>query len=101
VQLGAWGRRREDQDVIKRTTDVVEADIDGERLLLAPSTFAYFGLNDVGARVWDLIGVHGKELDDILDALIAEFDVDRETCRRDVEEFLQAAVQAGTVQSDS
>ena len=60
--------------MIKRTTGVVEADIDGERLLLAPSTFAYFGLNDVGARVWDLIGVHGKELDDVLDALRADFD---------------------------
>lgn len=86
--------------MIKRVTGVVEADIDGERVLLAPSTLTYFGLNGVGARVWDLIGAHGKELDDLLDDLMTEFDVDAGTCNRDVEDFLAAAVQSGTVRSD-
>lgn len=83
--------------MIMRVTGVVEADIDGERVLLAPSTLKYFGLNDVGARVWDLIGANGKELDEVLAELLAEFDVDPETCQRDVEDFLAAAVRAETI----
>lgn len=87
--------------MIKRLDGVVEADIDGERVLLAPSSLSYFGLNGVGARVWDHIGSDGIESDTLIDSLLAEFDVDRETCSQDVDGFLKAATKAGTLTIDA
>lgn len=37
----------------------------------------YYGLDDIGSRIWELI-----------DTLLERFDVDRETCERDVLKFL-------------
>lgn len=84
--------------MINRVTGVVEADIDGERVLLAPSTLTYFGLNSIGARVWDLVGPTGNTEESLLRDLTAEFDVDEATCRHDVTEFLTAATQAGALE---
>lgn len=84
--------------MITRVDGVVEADIDGERVLLAPSSLTYFGLNPVGARVWDLVGSDGIVKESLLDQLLSEFDVDAETCRTDVDDFITAATKAGTVQ---
>lgn len=84
---------------MRRVAGVVEAEIDGERVLLAPATLAYFSLNQVGARVWDLIGSEGRSLPGLVDVLVAEFDVDPATCRRDVSDFVEAATTAGVLTS--
>ena len=84
--------------MIKHADGVVEADIDGDRVLLAPSSLTYFGLNPVGARVWDLVGSDGSTKESVLQTLTTEFEVDLTTCTKDVEEFLEAATQAGTLE---
>jgi len=83
--------------VINQVTGVVEAEIDGERVILVPNTLTYFGLNAVGARVWDMIGSKGRTNESLMIDLLAEFDVDEITCRQDVNEFLVAACQAGAL----
>lgn len=84
--------------MIKRVEGVVEADIDGERVLLAPASLGYFGLNAVGARVWDLVGQEGTSVTELISQLTSEFDVDLTTCEADVQTFLRAATQAGAIQ---
>ena len=83
--------------MVERVSGVIEATVDGDRVLLAPSNLAYFGLNPVGARVWDLIGADGIGLDELIAALAAEYEVDDATCRADVSDFLQAAEKAAVV----
>lgn|GEM_PF-3291134 len=87
--------------MINQVTGVVEAEIDGERVILVPNTLTYFGLNGVGAQVWDLVGSEGKTKESLLVDLMAEFDVDETTCRQDVDEFLVAASQAGALEVES
>lgn len=83
--------------MISRVDGVVEAEIDGERVLLAPSSLTYFGLNYVGSRVWDLVGDEGKDRAELITELCAEFDIDLRTCELDVTDFLLAAEQAEVI----
>jgi hypothetical protein len=46
----------------------------------------YYGLDPVGARVWQLMG-EGKSLEEICDTLLVEYDVTREVLLRDVLEL--------------
>jgi hypothetical protein len=46
----------------------------------------YYGLDPVGARIWQLMG-EGKSLEEICDTLLVEYDVTREVLLRDVLEL--------------
>lgn len=47
----------------------------------------YYGLNAVGARVWQLLQ-EPRMLDEIVQRLVAEFEVSREQCLEDVRELV-------------
>lgn len=51
-------------------------------------------LNETGALLWKALE-KGAEAEDLVDALCAEYAVDRETARADVEEFLNILKNAG------
>jgi hypothetical protein len=57
--------------------------LEEEAVLLDLRSGIYFGLNDVGARTWQLILEHGA-LSLVLDALVQEYDADREVVERDL-----------------
>lgn len=57
---------------------------------------ALYCLNDVGARIWELID--GKRtVSHIGDVIAREYEVDAETAREDVVEFVMQLMQAGTI----
>ena len=65
---------------------VVFRDLGGELVLLNLESGVYFGLDPVGTRIWHLL----KEpcaLEQILDALVDEYDVARGQCERDLLRF--------------
>lgn len=68
--------------------DVVSREIDGETVILDLKSGTYFGLDAVGTRVWQLLVEHGR-VQPVLDALLAEYDVDEETLRADLTELLR------------
>jgi hypothetical protein len=77
-----------------RCTDVVEAEVDGQRVVMSPHDYAYFGLAGTGAQVWDrLDGV--ASVGEIVDALAGEFGADAAQVRGDVVEFVDALQAAG------
>jgi hypothetical protein len=60
--------------------------VDNEAVLLDLKSGTYFGLNDVGARAWQLIIDHGA-LSRVLDVLLEEYAADREVLERDLLEL--------------
>lgn len=80
--------------VLARATGAVEAEVDGERILLSPRDFSYFGLTGSGSHVWDLID-GGRSIDDIVALLEGEFEAEDGMIRSDVMEFVDALVAAG------
>jgi hypothetical protein len=69
---------------------------DGEVVLLNQADGVYYGLRDVGARVWTLIQ-HTASLAHIRDTIAAEYDVDAARCATDVERLVADLVARGLV----
>jgi len=70
-------------DALTIAPDVMFRNMNDEAVLLDLKNGTYFGLNDVGARTWELILEHAR-LSEVLDLLLQEFDVDREAVERDL-----------------
>ena len=62
---------------------VMARQVGDETVILDLTGGTYYGLDPVGARVWQLIG-EGKTLGEICDTLLDEYDVARDTLERDV-----------------
>jgi hypothetical protein len=75
--------------VVRVSDDVLFQDLHGEAVLLNLKTGVYFGLDAIGARVWELLAADGR-LATILEALTAEYDVSRE---RGAEDLLALAAK--------
>jgi hypothetical protein len=73
----------------KHSPDVVFRDLEGEAVILDLATGTYFGLNEVGTRVWRLVD-EGRDAAQIVEAVAAEYDADRVTIEQDVARLLDA-----------
>jgi coenzyme PQQ synthesis protein D (PqqD) len=85
-----------DTDRVLPAPDVLSRTLDGEAVLLDLASGRYFGLNEVGTRVWELLGA-GKSVAEIREALLGEFDVPADVLERDVSELLDALRARGLV----
>jgi Coenzyme PQQ synthesis protein D (PqqD) len=72
-------------------------ELDGEAVLLNLNTGIYFGLNDVGTRMWRLMEQHGQ-LDTVRDAIVGEFDVATAIAERDLVALVVALQEKGLIQ---
>lgn len=62
--------------------DVVARSVGDETVILDLASGTYFGLDPVGARMWQLME-SGKSLAEICDQMMGEYDVARDTLERD------------------
>lgn len=76
---------------------VLHQQLDAETVLLELNTETYYGLDEVGTRVWQLLKDH-RTVDPILAALMAEYEVDEMTLRGDVERLLGELAEVGLIQ---
>lgn len=70
-----------------RTTDISARTIGEETIVLSLSTSKYFTITGVGSRVFELLGEE-RSLDQLVDTVVAEYDVDTDTARTDVTAFV-------------
>lgn len=56
----------------------------------------YFTLNAVGSHIWDLIETPSS-MDDICTTLMKEFEVDRTTCEKEVNNFISTCIEMGVI----
>jgi hypothetical protein len=71
----------------KHSPDVVFRDLEGEAVILDLASGTYFGLNEVGTRIWRLVD-EGRDASQIVDIMASEYQADRATIVRDVERLL-------------
>jgi hypothetical protein len=74
-------------DVVVVTDRQVACEVGGEAVVLHLDQGVYYGLNPVGARVWQLVQ-QPSAIDAIVDQVVREFDVEREKCLSDVCELV-------------
>jgi hypothetical protein len=79
---------------IVRRAEVVWRELDGEAVLLDLSSELYFGLDEVGTRMWALLEAD-RPLGEVHRLLLAEFEVGAEELWRDLAELVGRLVAAG------
>jgi hypothetical protein len=79
--------------VVGQSSDLVATTIEDQTALLSISNGAYYGMDKIGSRVWELI-VQPRAVSAVVDQLLTEFEVDRPTCEQHVLAFLQKLADA-------
>lgn len=77
----------EDSTILSRVAEIVAAEMDGETVMINIDTGKYYGIDPIGSKIWGYLAAP-KTLAELVDALVAEYDVDRDHCKADVTEFL-------------
>jgi hypothetical protein len=80
-----------------RIGDMLDADIDGELVMMNIEQGRYFGLNQSGTRIWALLA-QPIVINDLCNQLTAEFSVDPEKCEKEVVAFLENLLTRGLLQ---
>ena len=62
-----------------------------EQVILDLASGKYFGLDPVGARIWQLL-VDGKTLEEVCSVMVVEYQVGRSTVEHDLQALLEALV---------
>jgi hypothetical protein len=76
------------QTVVRRRDELLANDLsDTETVMLDIERGSYFGVQEVGKAIWDQLE-SPTTIEDICTRLMAEFEVDADTCREQVEAFL-------------
>ena len=78
------------------STEVLSQEVSGETVLLDMQSESYFGLDEVGTRIWQLL----QEKDDlqaVFDAILGEYDVEADQFESDLKELLSGLEEAGLV----
>ncbi len=83
--------------VVVAAKDQISRGLDGEAVILNMKSGVYCGLNEVGARIWQLVQ-EPTIAKGVLDTLIEEYDVEPDRCEREVLALLQEMSDNGLIE---
>jgi Coenzyme PQQ synthesis protein D (PqqD) len=86
-----------DYSRVVATKDQIFSELQGEAVILDINSGVYYGLNQVGASIWNLIQ-DPKTVKEIRDALLAEYEVDSKACETDILLLLEDLVTKGLIE---
>lgn len=89
------GARLTREIIVVASGDQVSRTVGEEAVILGDGK--YFGLNPVGTRVWSLIQ-EPRVISDVCDTIQAEYEIDAETCQRDVIDLLERLAEEKLVE---
>jgi len=82
--------------MIQRRPGWLTSKVGQELIMMSVQNGVYIGLNEVGARVWEMIA-SPKDISELCGALAEEFDVTAQDCRGEVESFVAELERRGAV----
>jgi hypothetical protein len=77
-----------EQSTVVAAKDQVSSNLGGEVVILNLSAGMYYGLDEVGARIWELLQ-ESRTVSEIQETISTEYDVERSRIDHDVVAFLQ------------
>ena len=81
------GIQIEDRTVVVQSREPVAVDMDDTVVMMSLERGKYYGLDKVGSRIWELLS-EPRSVAELCATLESEFEVEAQTCARDVREFL-------------
>lgn len=85
-----------DLSVLSISEDVVSCDLDGEAAILNIESGIYFGLDPIGAKIWNSLQ-EPCSTNDLVDMILREYDVEEERCKTDIIELINDLIDNGLV----
>jgi hypothetical protein len=83
--------------VVVQAAEQISSDLRGEAVVLHLQSGRYYGLQHVAACIWGLVRTPSR-VADIVDAIVREYDVEREQCERDTIQFLLDIAAQGLIE---
>jgi hypothetical protein len=80
-------RRFGPEDRLSRTKDLLSTELDQETILMSIDAGAYYGLEGAARRIWEKLE-NPTSFSELVDWLVREYRVSRETCASDLQKFL-------------
>lgn len=75
------------ETVVKRNPEMITNEVDGELVMMSIENGEYYGLDEIGSRIWELIETP-LSLKELVTKLIEEFEVTEEECMADTLDFI-------------
>ncbi len=86
-----------DSSIVQVNDNHIAGDLlDGEIVIMNKQDNIYYGLNDVGGRIWQLIK-EPRPVSNLIDTLMEEYEVDRPTCTSEVMALLNDMAERGLI----
>ena len=85
------------ENVVVASEEHVSADLDSESVILSLKNGTYYGLDPLGAHIWELIQKPRPVLE-VRDAILSEYDVSAEQCETDLIALLDELESEGLIE---
>lgn len=82
---------------IRSGPEQVSVELAGEAVILSTKSGVYYGLEEVGARIWQLLK-EPQTVQDLLDTILQEFNATAEQCEPDLLDLLDDLRSKGLVE---
>lgn len=76
--------------------ELVYQELDGEMVLLNMQSGQYFGIDEIGSKIWALLEEKVMPVD-IVQRLVAEYEVSEKVCQQQVAAFLDELEKEGLI----
>ncbi|WP_221393354.1 PqqD family protein [Dyadobacter sp. NIV53] len=80
------------------SSEQIASKVAGETVILNHNKGAYYGLDEVGVFIWDELEKGPQTIDNLRDAVMEEYNIDKETCKTDIELLLKDLVSEKLVE---
>jgi len=74
--------------------EALSQEVNGETVILDLKSESYFGLDEVGTRIWQLLQEHG-DVRKTFDVMLDEFDVEEDQLENDMSALLDEMLEKG------
>jgi hypothetical protein len=86
-----------ERSVVSAAKDQISSNLGGEVAILDLDAGVYYGLDEVGARIWELVR-DPRRVGEIQATIAEEYDVEPDRAKRDVLALLQQLVDEGLLE---
>ena len=86
-----------DRSIVVAAKDQVSCDLAGEAAILNMKNGVYYGLDPVGARIWNLMQ-EPRAVAEIQNTITGEYNVEPERCERDLFGLLEKLLAEGLIE---
>jgi len=74
---------------VKRSSEPLQAGLDDEVVMMSVEKGSYYGLDPVGARIWELLE-SPKQVSEVVADLLEAYEVEKDVCERETIAFVQS-----------